>query len=185
MGMKRHLDMTTLTPFLRALLGAVEGGLPLVARHYARLGEQLGVDEKAIIDGLRELLDGGVIKRLGVIVRHRNLGYRANAMVVWDLPDDRVAATGHRLGADPVVRLCYRRPRRLPEWPYNLFTMIHGRDRQAVLAEIEELVARHALDDVHHEVLFSRRGFKQRGACYAAAAEHPIDLKPAQRQATG
>lgn len=156
-----------LTRFQRRLLAAVQDGLPLVAAPYAALAARLAVDEAQVLDGLRELLDQGVIKRLGLVVRHHELGYHANAMVVWNLPDSEVGAIGRRLGAEPLVRLCYRRPRRLPEWPYNLFTMVHGRDRAAVLAEVERLAVCHGLTDVPRAVLFSTRRFKQRGARYA------------------
>jgi len=166
--MKRHLNGTLPTQFQRDLLACVEGGLPLVSAPYAQIAARLGVAEATVIDELHDLLESGVIKRLGVVVRHRELGYHANAMVVWDLPDTEVATVGQRLGGDPVVRLCYQRPRRLPEWPYNLFTMVHGQDRAAVCEEVDRLVERHGLEQVVHEVLFSRRRFKQRGARYAA-----------------
>lgn len=150
----------------RALLQAVENGLPLVAEPYALIGKQLGITESAVIERLRHLQEQGVIKRLGIVVRHRALGYHANAMVVWDIPDEEVAATGCCLGSVPFITLCYRRPRRLPDWPYNLFTMIHGRDREQVLARIEHLIRRCGMDDIDHQVLFSPRCFKQRGARY-------------------
>ena len=113
----------------------------------------------------------GVIKRFGVVVRHHELGYRANAMVVWDIPDERVRDIGQQLGDFAFVTLCYRRPRRLPVWPYNLFTMIHGRDREQVLARVEELVQACGLGDVARDVLFSQRRFKQRGARYGGGGE--------------
>jgi DNA-binding Lrp family transcriptional regulator len=150
----------------RALLQAVEGGLPLAARPYAVIGEQLGIAENEVIARLQNLQEQGVIKRMGIVVRHRVLGYRANAMVVWDVPDEQVAATGCCLGSVPFVTLCYRRPRRLPDWPYNLFTMIHGHNRKQVLARIEHLVNNCGMQAFSHQVLFSERCFKQRGARY-------------------
>lgn len=150
----------------RALVAAIQGGLPLIARPYAAVARQIGVSERDVIRMIRELVDQGVIKRLGVVVRHHELGYDANAMVVWDVPDGQVAELGRRLGAFPFVTLCYRRPRRLPQWRYNLFTMIHGRDRGDVQRHIDALVAACGLDQVMHQVLFSTRRFKQRGAHY-------------------
>jgi len=151
------------------LAAALAEGLPLEAQPYAALGRTLGMEEAEVIAGIRRLVAAGVVTRFGVIVRHRPLGYRANAMVVWDLPDDRVALIGQQMAALPWVTLCYRRPRRLPAWPYNLFCMIHGRER----ATVESLVARTAADcgipDAPRQVLFSRRCFKQRGARYALA----------------
>jgi DNA-binding Lrp family transcriptional regulator len=117
---------------------------------------------------LRRLIDEGIIKRFGVVVRHHELGYRANAMVVWDVPDDRVSEVGRQLATLPFITLCYRRPRRLPAWPYNLFCMIHGRDRATVENLIEQASALAGLADHARTTLFSRRRFKQRGARYAA-----------------
>ena len=154
----------------RALLAAVGDGLPLVPRPYAAIGEALGLSEDAVLDGLRRLRASGVISRLGIVVRHHELGWRANAMTVWDVADDRVAQAGSVLRDLPFVTLCYRRPRRPPAWPYNLFSMIHGRDRWTVLDQVEEATRAAGLDGVPRDVLFSLRRFKQRGARYDAPA---------------
>jgi DNA-binding Lrp family transcriptional regulator len=153
----------------RRLIGAIQEGLPLVAHPYAAVGAHLGLHEAEVLRRLERLLEAGVIKRLGVVVRHRALGYRANAMVVWDIPDPEVQHIGERLAAEECVTLCYQRPRRLPEWPYNLFCMIHGRERAAVLQRLALIIQAHGLDGVAHSVLFSSRSFKQCGARYAAA----------------
>lgn len=151
------------------LIEATQEGLPLVPRPYEQVGRGLAMSEAQVLDGLQSLIDRGVIKRFGVIVRHRRLGYRANLMAVWDVPDDRVDAVGRSLGQVEYVTLCYQRPRRLPDWPYNLFTMIHGRDRQTVLDQWRDLAARSGLLDIPRAALFSRRCFKQRGAHYRPA----------------
>ena len=109
---------------------------------------------------------GRIIKRFGVVVRHHELGYTANAMVVWDIPDHQVESIGQLLAKDQAVSLCYQRPRRLPEWHYNLFCMIHGKDRAAVEAHIEQLAQQHGLQQVPRQSLFSLKRFKQRGAHY-------------------
>ena len=148
------------------LISALCGGLSLEAQPYRTLGQAVGMDEAEVIARLRALQQSGVIRRLGVIVRHHELGYRANAMVVWDIPDAEVAETGRRLGACDEVSLCYRRPRRLPSWPYNLFTMVHGHDRAQVEAAIAALAVREGVDHYRREALFSTRRFKQCGARY-------------------
>ena len=150
----------------RHILAGMEHGLPLVARPYQDMAVRLGISEEELIARLRTLLENGVIKRLGLIVRHHELGYAANAMVVWDVPDEAVGAIGRRMSELPFVTLCYRRERRPPTWPYNLFCMIHGRDRQTVLGQLAELRAALALDEVPYDVLFSLRRFKQRAARY-------------------
>ena len=153
----------------RRLVAAIQDGLPLVPRPFAAVGRAIGQSEADVIAGLERLQDQGVIRRMGVIVRHHELGYRANAMVVWDVPDERVGQVGPALAALPFVTLCYRRPRRPPIWPYNLFCMIHGRDRAVVEELIEQATRAAALEGIPRAVLFSRRRFKQRGARYAEA----------------
>jgi len=148
------------------LIDAIQDGLPLVARPYLAIAGRIGCSEFEVIERLRGLLDRGIIKRLGVVVRHHELGYRANAMVVWDVPDAQVDRIGRQLGDQDCVTLCYQRPRRLPEWRYNLFSMVHGQDRNEVLACIERMAAALGLRDIPHEVLFSGRRFRQRGARY-------------------
>ena len=155
----------------RQLIAAIQDGLPLAPRPYAAIGDSLGMAEAEVIAGLRRLIEGGVINRFGVIVRHRELGYRANAMVVWDVPDVRVNAAGRMLAALPFITLCYCRPRRLPVWPYNLFCMIHGRDRDAVEALVDQASAAAGLEGLPRAVLFSRRRFKQLGAHSSAAPQ--------------
>jgi DNA-binding Lrp family transcriptional regulator len=153
-----------------ALIGAIQHGLPLVSRPFADVGARIGLSEDEVIAGLVHLAEQGVIKRLGVVVRHHELGYRANAMVVWDIPDDLVSTLGNRIGSFDSVTLCYRRPRRLPAWRYNLFTMIHGQHRDEVLSLVEQLKEKCGLKNIAHEILFSSRRFKQCGARYVASA---------------
>lgn len=153
----------------RLLLAAMQDGLPLVPRPYQALGERVGMTEDEVLRRLTALNDAGVIKRLGLIVRHHELGYAANAMAVWDVADDEIDAVGRRVGKIDFVTLCYRRPRRLPDWPYNFFCMIHGRDPAVVLEQVEAVTRIAGLADRPSAVLFSRRRFKQRGAFFGPA----------------
>ncbi len=150
----------------KALVAAIQTGLPLCPHPYAEIGRRIGMEEAEVIQRLQRLLDDEFIKRMGVVVRHHELGYRANAMVVWDVPDSQVAELGRCLGQFDFITLCYQRPRRLPQWRYNLFCMIHGRDRDEVIGCVDLVIEQCALQDIAHEVLFSRRRFKQRGARY-------------------
>ena len=174
--------MVNLTESEQRLIEAIQGGLPLVSRPYAAVGEQIGLTEVEVIASLAHLIQTGVIKRLGIVVRHRQLGYRANAMVVWDVPDAQVTAIGQQIGQFDGVSLCYRRARHLPEWPYNLYCMIHGKDRNAVLRDLDKLIAIYNLSHISHQVLFSRRCFKQSGACYTFRS---AAIYPPQRAAIG
>jgi len=159
----------------RRLVGAIQDGLPLTARPYAAVAHRTGLTEAQVMDRLGRLLDDGAIKRLGVVVRHRELGYRANAMVVFDVPDHRVDAAGERLARVAQVTLCYRRGRHLPRWPYNLYCMIHGQDRAEVMGWVDGLSAE-VVGGLDRAVLFSRRRFRQRGARYGPV-NGPSELK--------
>ncbi|KRT53914.1 siroheme decarboxylase subunit beta [endosymbiont of Ridgeia piscesae] len=150
----------------RRLVAEIQGGLPLSSHPYAEVGERIGMREQEVIDRIAHLQREGVIKRLGIVVRHHELGYTANAMVVWDVPDGRLDEVGEKLSNESCVTLCYQRPRCLPGWPYNLFSMIHGKDRQRVLNYIESIIEAQGLAGIPHKVLFSGRRFKQRGARY-------------------
>lgn len=150
---------------LRILAAAAEG-LSLERRPYARIAAELGTTEADVCRRLEGMVERGVIKRLGVVVRHHELGFGANAMVVWDVPDVDVARIGRRIAVFPFVTLCYRRPRRPPVWPYNLFCMIHGKDREWVEARIAHLNSEVGLEGLPQAALFSQRRFKQRGARY-------------------
>jgi DNA-binding Lrp family transcriptional regulator len=149
----------------RRLLAALQGGLPLVSRPYDAIGRRIGISGAEVQARLTNLKDLQVLKRFGVVVRHHELGYGANAMVVWDVPDEKVRELGHCLAGFDFITLCYRRPRHAA-WPYNLYCMIHGKSRVEVLGHLEWLMNHCRLHDVAHEVLFSRRRFKQRGAVY-------------------
>lgn len=150
----------------RALIKAVEHGLPIVSRPYEVIASQLHCTEQEVISRLQQLIDHGAIKRYGVVVRHKELGYNANGMVVWNIPDDRVDELGMCIGQFSCVTLSYRRPRRLPNWPYNLFTMVHGSNREEVTQKVEEIINSCKLQNIEHTILFSTRRFKQRGASY-------------------
>lgn len=150
----------------RALISAIQAGLPLCPRPYAEIGRLIGMPEMEVIQRLQQLMDNEFIKRMGIVVRHHELGYRANAMVVWDVPDTQVDELGRCMGQFEFITLCYQRPRRLPDWRYNLFCMIHGRDRDEVLGCVDFVIKQCTLQEISHEVLFSQRRFKQRGARY-------------------
>lgn len=148
------------------LLRALQQGMPRVPRPYQALARQSGLEEEDVIRLIGSWLETGLIKRFGIIVRHHELGYRANAMVVFDISDDEVAAFARLIVQHAFVTLCYRRPRRPPEWPYNLFCMIHGRDRAEVELQIGYLREAAGIEAYPHAILFSTHCYKQRGARY-------------------
>lgn len=160
-----------LDPVDYTLAAALEGGLTFTLSPFAAVAAACGMAESTCLARIERLLSLSVMRRFGVVVRHRELGYTANAMVVWNVSDVRVRQVGRYLATQPGVTLCYQRPRRLPDWPYNLFSMVHGRDRAAVLQEVARLRQELELDESVCRPLFSVRRFKQCGARYAVQAK--------------
>ncbi len=146
----------------RALLAAMQPGLPLTPDPWAALAETLATTARDVLARTRRLARAGVIRRIALVPNHYRLGITANGMSVWDVDDARIDELGAKVGALPFVSHCYRRPRQ-PGWPYNLFAMVHGRDRAEAQAQVAE-IARLLGDAVReHEVLFSTRILKKTG----------------------
>lgn len=147
----------------RRLIQATQSGLPLVARPFHALAETLGIPADEVMARFARLRALGIVRRIAAVPNHYRLGYRANGMSVWDVEDGRIDELGARVGALPFVSHCYRRPRRPPEWRYNLFAMVHGRSIAEVESKVEAIAgllgeAAHA-----HEVLYSTRILKKTG----------------------
>lgn len=125
----------------RSLIRATQAGLPLVSRPYEAVGATLGISGEQVRERLQNMLDAGLIRRIGAVPNHYRLGFTANGMSVWDVDDALVDALGERIGDLPGVSHCYRRPRRPPIWRYNLFAMLHGRSREEVEQQAEHIAA--------------------------------------------
>jgi siroheme decarboxylase len=149
--------------FDRTLVKATQGGLPLVPRPYEAIARELGVSHDEVLAALRRMLAEGRIRRIGAVPNHYALGYSANAMSVWDVADEAVQELGRRVGALPFVTHCYRRPRRLPDWPYNLFAMVHGASRTDTAFKIETIRALLGVSVRASDVLYSTRILKKTG----------------------
>lgn len=152
----------------RAIIVATQAGLPLVSEPYRAIAQTVGTTEADVIARLRRLLQTGAIRRMGAIPNHYALGFSANGMAVWDVADDAVDEVGQRLGALDDVTHCYERPRHLPLWPYNLFTMVHGRSREEVEEKVAKIAGLIGPALRAHEVLFSTRLLKKTGLRIAA-----------------
>ena len=153
------------------LVQALTDGLDLVPRPFLAAAAKLGRTEDDVIARIARLVDADVVPRVGVIVRHRALGWRSNAMVVWDVPHGDVDRAGLALAASPGINLCYRRTRYPEVWPYNLYCMVHARSRDEALSTLARASSAAGLDGVRRQILFSLRCFKQTGALVAAPKE--------------
>ena len=152
-----------LTPIDRAIIQATQAGLPLVPQPYHAVAAQLGLEPEEVMQRMQTMQEAGVIRRIGAVPNHYALGYTANGMSVWDVPDARVDVLGPQVGALEFVSHCYRRPRHPPEWPYNFFVMVHGHDRAEVETKVEQIAALLGPDDHGHQILYSSRILKKTG----------------------
>lgn len=153
----------SLDPIDRRIVLATQSGLPLDPQPYHAVARQVGVSPEEVMARMRRMLETGMVRRIGVVPNHYALGYRANGMTVWDVPDDRVDELGERVGTLEFVSHCYRRPRHLLEWPYNLFAMVHGRDRTEVEEKARRIAELLGEADRGHEILYSTRILKKTG----------------------
>lgn len=147
----------------RRIIEATQAGLPLVPHPYAHVARGLDLTEEDLCARMRTLQDSGVIRRIALAPNHYKLGMTANGMSVWDVADDRLADLGQQVGNLAFVSHCYERPRALPDWPYNLFAMLHGTSRD----KVEDLRAQVAglLGEAcrGHDILYSTRILKKTG----------------------
>jgi len=147
----------------RRIVMATQAGLPLDLRPYHWLAAELGVDAEIVMERFRVMLSDGRIRRIGVVPNHYRLGYSANGMSVWDVPDEDIRVIGKQVGELDIVSHCYQRPRCMPDWPYNLFAMVHGHSQAEVRDKVNQ-IAQLLGDKVRqHDVLFSTRILKKTG----------------------
>ena len=163
-----HTSTYRLDDLDRKLIAATQDGLPLDREPFRQIGLVVGASAGEVRSRLQSLLDHGVIRRIGVVPNHYALGMTANGMSVWDVDDDMAEALGKKVGALDFVSHCYLRPRHLPQWPYNLFAMVHGSERGEVEEKaliIADLLGSHV--DAH-DILYSTRILKKKGLRLAA-----------------
>lgn len=147
----------------RAIIGVTQKGLPVSRQPYHDVAEQLDLKPEDVLKRMQRMLENKIIRRIGVVPDHYSLGYRANGMSVWDVPDERIREFGQRIGQLDFVSHCYHRPRHLPEWPYNLFAMVHGKSRAVTDAKIRQIVELLGEDVRAYDVLYSTRILKKTG----------------------
>ena len=145
------------------IVKATQAGLPFSRDPYGDIAATVGLTRDDLMQRLERMLAQRMIRRIGVVPNHYAIGYQANGMSVWDVDDNACRHLGEEIGALPFVSHCYRRPRHLPDWPYNLFAMIHATDRDAVEARVEEIAALLGASSRAHEVLYSTEILKKTG----------------------
>ena len=145
------------------IMRATQAGLPLVPQPYQAIANELNLSVELVMTRFSAMQESGVIRRIGAVPNHYKLGYRFNGMTVWNVPDERVDLLGEIIGSLPFVSHCYHRPRHLPEWNYNLFAMVHGKNQNEVNAQIEKIAVLLGDFNLGHDVLYSTRILKKTG----------------------
>jgi DNA-binding Lrp family transcriptional regulator len=147
----------------RKIIEVTQSGLPLVSRPYDDIAKQTGITASDVINRMKKMQANGIIRRIAAVPNHYALGYIANGMTVWDVPDDRINELGQKVGKLDFVSHCYHRPRFLPDWPFNLFAMVHAHthaEARELMETIAELIGK---DDRGHNILFSTKILKKTG----------------------
>ncbi len=159
----RNKIVTAIDAIDRRIIIATQAGLPRVAQPYHAIANTLGLEPNEVMQRMARMQQSGVIRRIGAVPNHYKLGFKGNGMSVWDVPDSEVQRLGKIIGALDYVSHCYHRPRHLPHWPYNLFAMVHGKDREEVMTQVQRIAD--LLGDAvrEHDVLFSTRILKKTG----------------------
>ncbi|HSH48331.1 MAG TPA: AsnC family transcriptional regulator [Halomonas sp.] len=147
----------------RAIVLATQAGLPLISDPWAAVGERVGVSGEEVRRRMARMQAQGVIRRIAAVPNHYRLGYVANGMTVWDVSDEEIDRLGRDVARHPGVSHCYRRPRHLPEWPYNLFAMLHGHSRAEVESQAQEIADMLGSACRDHQILYSTRILKKTG----------------------
>lgn len=153
----------TLDTLDRAIMRATQAGLPLVSEPFAAVAQQVGATEAEVIARFQRWQQKGILRRIAAVPNHYALGYIHNGMTVWDVDDAVVDTLGEQIAALGFVSHCYRRPRHLPDWPYNLFAMVHGRSREQTAQQINRIEATLGPACRSHDVLWSTRILKKTG----------------------
>lgn len=161
--MPPSISLTNIDAIDRQLILATQEGLPLVPRPYHALADQIGLTAEEVQNRFRAMLQSGVIRRVGIVPNHYRLGYVSNGMSVWDVDDENVDEMGEIVGALDYVSHCYRRPRHLPSWPYNLFAMVHGKTREEVAEKVNSIADILSRVCRSHDILYSTRVLKKTG----------------------
>ncbi|WP_108818785.1 siroheme decarboxylase subunit beta [Pseudovibrio sp. Alg231-02] len=172
--------------FDRALVAALQEGLPLVSEPYAQIAHQLGVSEELVLERVASMKENGAIRRIAAVPNHRALGMRANGMSVWNIVDEDVERVGQMMGSLDFVSHCYQRPRWLPTWPYNVFAMVHGKTREECLTLVKEIEALIGTSCNGNDVLFSTKTLKKTGLRLRRRGESPrVSSDPLSQSSSG
>lgn len=157
------MALNSLHPIDRQIIQATQTGLPLVPRPYHAIAGTLGLSAEEVMQRISTMQEKGIIRRIGAVPNHYRLGYKYNGMTVWDIDDQFIDEFGKKVGQLEFVSHCYHRPRHLPEWPYNLFAMVHSKTCQGVKQQVDKIAAVLGEYNRGNDVLYSTKILKKTG----------------------
>ena len=147
-----------ISPLDKKIIRIIQEDLPLVIEPYKQIALELGITEKELLNKIQDFSGKGIIRRFGTILNHRNVGFKANAMVVWKVPDERIKVVSQIMILFSHVSHCYQRPT-FEGWPYNVFTMIHEETKQGCEKIVKEIA--NAINVNEYEMLYSTAELKK------------------------
>lgn len=156
-------EASTIGELDQKIIRLLQGAFPLVAEPYKAMAEEIGVTEDQLLARIEALREEKKIRKMGAVLRHREVGFTSNCLCVWNVPDERVDEIGERMAEHPRVSHCYDR-NRTPDWPYNLYTMIHGYSREECEAIAAELAATAGIED--RCMLYTKKEWKKASMRY-------------------
>ena len=162
----------------KRIIAFLQGDIPLQPRPFAGLAAELGLAEEEIVERMRRLARDKVMRRYGATLRHQLSGFSSNVMVAWRVEEEQADQVGQRLAAFRRVSHCYHR-RPCPDFPYNLFSMVHGRSEDECRELVAEMARAVGVED--HALLFSRQELKKTSMAYFDRGGHTRDQARAKQ----
>ncbi|PIE61348.1 MAG: AsnC family protein [Desulfobacterales bacterium] len=152
-----------LTPLEKKIIALLQTDIPVTKRPFLEMAEKIGISEAQFLEVLNDLNDRNLIRRFGATLKHQKSGYKANAMVAWKIPEERVAEVGPIMAEFREVTHCYRR-NPAKDWDYNLYTMVHGATEAECYAIVDRISK--AINEETYSLLFSREELKKTSMKY-------------------
>ncbi|WP_303841529.1 AsnC family transcriptional regulator [Selenomonas ruminantium] len=147
----------------KRIVRVLQGEFPLVAEPYKTLAEQVGVSEETFLERVKAMQATKKIRKMGAVLCHREVGFKANVLVAWEVPEERLDAIARHMAASASVTHCYDR-NTAPNWPYNLYTMVHGHSREECERVVEKLGEECKVSK--HVMLYSKHEWKKTAMKY-------------------
>jgi siroheme decarboxylase len=147
----------------KRIIASVQADIPITERPYAQIAKQLGISEEALLEKLSLFCQQGIIRRFGATLRHQKSGFSANAMVAWQVDENRIVEVGEKFSGFRQVSHCYRRSP-TPQWQYNLYTMVHAHDLDSCRETARQMAQAASVDN--YTILFSRKELKKTSMAY-------------------